>query len=65
MTNILPRYVIIKNIKIKEYTLNENNHDNERCPICLEDLKNPRQTACHHKFCFICIKFCFICIKFI
>jgi len=37
MTNILPRYVIIKNIKIKEYTLNENNHDNERCPICLED----------------------------
>ena len=37
MTNILPRYVIIKNIKIKEYTLNENKHDNERCPICLED----------------------------
>ena len=26
------------------------------CPICLEDLKNPRQTACQHKFCFICIK---------
>ena len=26
------------------------------CPICLEDLKNPRQTACHHTFCFICIK---------
>ena len=26
------------------------------CSICLEDLKNPRQTACHHKFCFICIK---------
>ena len=37
MTNILPRYVIIKNIKIKEYTLNENNNDNETCPICLED----------------------------
>ena len=37
MTNILPRYVIIKNIKIKEYTLNENYHDNDRCPICLED----------------------------
>jgi len=37
MTNILPRYVIIKNIKIKEYTLNENNLDNDRCPICLED----------------------------
>lgn len=36
MTNI-PRYVVIKNIKIKEYTLNEEKHDNERCPICLED----------------------------
>jgi len=36
LTNI-PRYVIIKNIKIKEYTLNEDKHDNERCPICLED----------------------------
>ena len=36
MTNILPRYVV-KNIKIKEYTLNENYHDNDRCPLCLED----------------------------
>jgi len=35
MTNIIPRYIIIKNIKIKEYTLNENKND--RCSICLED----------------------------
>lgn len=34
---------------------NDNIHDHDTCPICLELLINPTRTSCNHVFCDMCI----------
>jgi hypothetical protein len=47
---------IKKRLSLKESTF-KNNEDNARleCPICYENLENPRFLPCFHKFCIECV----------
>jgi hypothetical protein len=47
---------IKKRLSLKESTF-KNNEDNTQleCPICYENLENPRYLPCFHKFCIECV----------